>query len=128
MKRKEERDLERAIAWDEQTIDWDTALEVVKANQEESRRFFAEVGQALFQGSTPNFIAHRRKRVGAGLAKHWFIYEYQDNREVRLLTSDQYIKGGKSIALRMWKTGFCFRICKLYREMLAICYVCPAIQ
>jgi hypothetical protein len=85
MKQKEERDLENALAWDGKPGN----------DGEEPQRFFREAGQTLVRGNNPNLLCHRRKRANANLAKHWFIYEYPDRKEVRLLTSDQHIDGEK---------------------------------
>jgi hypothetical protein len=95
MKQKEERDLENALIWDEEPGNMDAALEAARIDNEEPQRFFREAGQTLVLGSNPNLLCHRHKRVNAGLAKHWFIYEYPDRKEMRLLTSDQIIDGDK---------------------------------
>ncbi|MDR2773709.1 MAG: hypothetical protein LBC19_03010 [Tannerella sp.] len=95
MKQKEERDLENALAWDGKPGNIEAALEAMRIDEEESQRFFREAGQTLVRGGDPNLLCHRRIRVNANLAKHWFIYEYPDHREVRFLTSDQHIDGEK---------------------------------
>jgi hypothetical protein len=93
MKQKEERDLENALAWDGKPGNMDAALEAARIDEEEPKRFFREAGQTLVRGSNPNLLCYRRKRVNANFAKHWFIYEYPDRQEVRLLTCDQRING-----------------------------------
>jgi hypothetical protein len=93
MEQKEERDLENALEWDEKPGNMVAALEAARIDEEEPQRFFREAGRTLVQGNNPRLLCHRRKRVNAGLAKHWFIYEYPDLEEVRLLTSDQNIDG-----------------------------------
>jgi hypothetical protein len=94
MKQEEERTFENALAWDEEFVDMDTALESARINNEESERFFKEaVVQTIGKCGDPVLLEHRRKRTGANLAKHWFIYEYPDRKEVRLFTSDQRIDG-----------------------------------
>jgi hypothetical protein len=95
MGQKEERDLENALAWDEETVDTEAVLEAMKVDKEESERFFAEAGQILVKGNDPVLLDYRRKRVSGNLAKHWFIYEYPGRKEVRLLTSNQHIDGEK---------------------------------
>jgi hypothetical protein len=94
MKQKEERDLERVFELDDGPvyIDANDVLEAVKIDQKESKQFFREAGDAFVQGCH-ELILHRRKRVNGGLAKHWFVYEYPECKEVRLLTSDQLIDG-----------------------------------
>jgi hypothetical protein len=95
MTQKEERDLENALAWDGKPGNMDAALESARIDEEESKRFFREAGRTLVRGNNPRLLCHRRKRVSIGLAKHWFVYEYPELEEVRLLTSDQCI-GGES--------------------------------
>jgi hypothetical protein len=92
MKQKEERDLENALAWDGMDGNIEVALAAIKVDEDESRLFFKEAGKTLV-GEEAIFLHHRRKRVAGNLAKHWFIYEYPERKEVRLLTSDQIIDG-----------------------------------
>jgi hypothetical protein len=94
MKQKEERDLENALAWDEKPGDMEAALEAIRIDKEESEKFFREAGKLLLRLGA-DLLDYRRKRVRGDLAKHWFIYEYSDRKEVRLLTSDQIIDGEK---------------------------------
>jgi hypothetical protein len=95
MKQKEERDLENALAWDGQPGNPDDVLEAMRIDQEESEIFFREAGQTLVRGRDPILLCHHRKMVTGNLANHWFIYEYPDKKEVRLLTSNQQINGEK---------------------------------
>jgi hypothetical protein len=97
MKQKEERDLENALAWDDETVDMDTVFEAVMVDKEESKRFFKEAGQDIVNGSDTELLSHRRKRVNGNLAKHWFIYEYPGKKEVRLLIATQHINGEKEL-------------------------------
>jgi hypothetical protein len=92
MNSKEERDIENALAWDGKPGNMDSALEAMRIDKEESERFFKEAGQTVVRGD-PVLLDHRHKRVDGSLAKHWFIYEYPERKEVRLLTSDQIIDG-----------------------------------
>jgi hypothetical protein len=93
MKQKEERDIEHTAKQDSNPVRISAILEDVFVEVEEPLHFFWEAGQTLFHGKIPNLLCYRRKRVNVNLAKHWFIYEYPDKPEVRLLTSDQCIDG-----------------------------------
>jgi hypothetical protein len=93
MNQKEERDLNNAINFDGGQIDIDESIEIMNIDKEESERFFREASRALVNGTDMVLLDHRRKRVNGNLAKHWFIYEYPDRKEVRLLSSNQNING-----------------------------------
>jgi regulatory protein YycI of two-component signal transduction system YycFG len=92
MRSKEERDLENALAWDGKPGNMDAALEAMRIDKEESEQFFKKAGQTMVRGDAI-LLDHGHKRVNGDLAKHWFIYEYPERKEVRLLISDQIIDG-----------------------------------
>lgn len=92
MKQKKERDLENAMDWDGESGNLDAALESMRIDEEE---FFKEAGRTFVRIESATLLKHRRKEVSSNLVNHWFIYEYSDLQEVRLLIIDQHIDGEK---------------------------------